>query len=149
MREGHADLDAAVLEAEHLRDTGSRHQVGGAMAPGVHDEACVRMAEVGERPKVVAGEADHLATAGASRCTGETGKAVLEHDDVVVGSGNLSRQAGRVWAQRAVGGIRHVGAVLTLRRDRDPLTGLPVEAQLRLTGVTFGSDRRSATGAGV
>ena len=67
MGQRHADLLAAVLEAEHLLDTGSRHQVGGAVAPRVDDEPGVGMVQIGEGAGVVAGEADDLAAAVARR----------------------------------------------------------------------------------
>ena len=70
MGQRHADLLAAVLEAEHLLDAGPRHQIGGAVPPRVDDEPGVRQFELGERAGVVAGEADHLAPAVARARTG-------------------------------------------------------------------------------
>ncbi len=47
MGQRHADLLAAVLEAEHVRDAGACHQIRGAVAPCVDDESRVRQFELG------------------------------------------------------------------------------------------------------
>ena len=113
----------------------------------------MRQFKLAERAGVVAGEADHLASAVAGRGqeqvasrraeagrkvkrraarTGQAGKPVLEDRDVIVGSGDLTGQPGRPWTQRALVGRRFVRAVLAQRRDDHPLAGLTVESQLRL-----------------
>ena len=159
-----ADLLTAVLEAEHLFDARCRDQIGRPMPPRVDDQAGLRLFQISERAGVVAGEANHLATAITGyrheavrhRCrlsrTGQAREPVFEHDHVVVGCGHLTGQPGRARAQRALVGRRLVGAVLAARRDDHPLPGRPVEPQLRLPGLplrqrsTVGDRRRGVAG---
>ncbi len=113
MGQRHADLLAAILEAEDLFDPRGGHQFRGAVPPRLDDESGVRLAEVGEGAGVVTGERDDLAAA-LPRCgyeafvrrgmtarvptVGQAGEAILEHDDVVVGRRYLTGRARRSWA---------------------------------------------------
>ncbi|KPC67388.1 hypothetical protein ADL26_20860, partial [Thermoactinomyces vulgaris] len=61
--QGHADLDAAVLEAEDLCDVAAGGKLGGALGERPDDEGDAFGGEVDERGVVVVGEDDDLAAA--------------------------------------------------------------------------------------
>jgi hypothetical protein len=111
-----ADLLALVLEAVHLADAVHRAERGSAIRPGLQHRADPAGRQAGEGRIMIGGEADHLAPAGprapggqrilarqrgtgpvghiAAGCPAQRGKTVLEHHDVVVGSGYLGLPTG-------------------------------------------------------
>src|SRR5882757_7034898 len=101
----------------------------------------------------MSGSADEVVPVGARKgerrgASRQAGEAVLEDDDVVVRGGHLAGQPGGPWAQRAEVGSRLVGAVLAQCGNDDPLSGLTVEAQLRLLPASIGERPSVRDGCG-
>jgi hypothetical protein len=119
VRQGDADLLAAVLEHVDLAYVGPGQQLGGAVGPGLEHQGCPRLGELGEGRVVFGREADDLA-APAVRAA-ERGEAVLEDGHLVVRRRDLGEPVAVGRAQRALVGRRLVRAVLPLRGDGDPL----------------------------
>ena len=126
--QGHADLDAAVLEDHHVVDVLARPELQVAVAPHPHQILRAPRRERGQRALMLVGIDDHLRR---SERRLKSGEAIVENRDLEGGKRDLGRGCARAGGtQRAVVGRRQERAVLTVDRVVHLLAAQLVEAQL-------------------